>query len=623
MMFPFFARRILPLFTFATTVLCAQNTIRWQSPNGQLTATLELASDSRPHWSLQAGNKAILLPAPIGITLGGVDLGADSELVKVQPTSGEDVVAATGVAQAASVAWQGRTLELRHQPDGRIWTLETRLFDDGFAWRYRLEQTENQEVNGEVSSFKLPPQSQVWVAERPNDWKLKSYAGYWMQVPVEDLATFSPVGPVQGPPLVAELPGGGFALLTEAALADYSGMRLKAQQDGRLQADFAPFRADGPLVTPWRVALYAQDLNTLVNQRVIPALNPAPDPALFVDLSWIHYGKAAWRWWSSGTGTPAEEREFIDYAAKLGFAYSLVDDGWKDWEQPWAQIAELAAYGKDQGVHLLIWRDYKDLADPSNDYEALTYFIDKAAKAEVAGLKIDFFNAESKDRIDFEQRALKEAARRQLVVIFHGIQKPTGEARTFPNEVTREGIRGIELNKMAEGPLTAEHNTALPFTRLVVGAGDYTPIAFSKPGPTTWAHQVATLVAFTSPVQVIAEHPRMLLEDERTAPALPFIRDVPTVWDETRVLPGSKIGKLAALARRSGDQWWLAVLNNQPLEWPLDLSFLGDGAYEAHVLRSPQPNALSAESHAATPNWRPTFSLQQGDGLVIRFIPAR
>ncbi|KAF0094893.1 MAG: alpha-glucosidase [Puniceicoccaceae bacterium 5H] len=617
-----FSRLMLPLALLTSTARAADDTVSWQSPDGRLTATLEIPRTGTPTWRLAAAGQVVLPTAPLGLRIDGIQYGPGSTLEAVTPSSGQDVVAQKGVARPSPITWNGRKLELAG-PEGQWWTLEARLFDGGFAWRYIVAGEGERQVEGETGGFHLPEDSTVWLAERPNDWKLKSYAGTFMRVDREDLPDFSPVGPVQGPPLVAELPNGSYALFSEAALSDYSGLRLRAEADGLLLADVQPFTTSGPITSPWRVALYARDLDALVNNRVIPALNPAPDPELFADTDWIHYGKAVWRWWSSGTGTPEEERAYLDYAARLGFTYALVDDGWKDWDEPWQRVAELADYGRKQDVRVLIWCAYADVADPAQDYRQLRDFLDRAAQAGSAGVKLDFFNAETKDRIDFEHRALEEAARRQLVVIFHGLQKPSGEARTYPNEVTREGIRGAELNHMAEGPVTAEHNTALPFTRFVVGAGDYTPLALSAPGETTWSHQAATLVAFTSPVQVLAEDPRLLLEDPRTAPALPFIREVPTLWDETRVLPGSEIGERVVMARRDGAQWWLAILNDGPTEIrDLDLSFLGSGTYTAQVLTSPEPHAFAHETHKGVDQgWHPCFRLTSGDGVLIRFIP--
>jgi alpha-glucosidase len=618
----------LLLLALAGLARTQAGTLSWSGPSGVLTATVSWTQETRPTWSLSRRAGAGLETAELGVTVDGVDLGAGSQWLGTEEREGRDCFAVIGGQARACATWTERVFTFRHAGSGCEWRLEARLFDEGFAWRYVVPGSGARRVSGEASSFRLPSDSSVWLAERPNDWKLKSYAGYWMKVPVDRLADFSPVGPVQGPPLVAELPGGGYALLTEAALADYSGLRLRATGDRRLVADFTEgargFAVTGAIVTPWRVALMAETLDALVNSQLIAALNPPPDAALFAEgAEWLKPGKVAWRWWSAGTGTPEEERAVIARASQLKFEYSLIDDGWKDWPEAWEQVARLCAYGRDRGVRILLWCDYKDLADPAGDFAALRAFLDRVQAVEAAGVKLDFFNAESKDRIDFELRALREAAQRRLLVIFHGIQKPTGEARTWPNELTREGIRGLELNKMKEGPITAEHNCALVFTRLVVGAGDYTPLGFSRPGPTTWAHQLATLVVFTSPLQVVAENPDMLLHDPRVAPARDLIADVPTVWDETRVLAPSAIGEAAVLARRSGREWWVGAINAAPVDiQALDLSFLGEGPWRAVVVTGTAEEPLRRQEHTnVTACTLIPLTLARGDGAVIRFRP--
>ncbi len=180
---------------------------------------------------------------------------------------------------------------------------------------------------------------------------------------------------------------------------------------------------------------------------------------------------------------------------------------------------------------------------------------------------------------------LREAALRKLLVNFHGCQKPSGESRTYPNEVTREGVRGLELNRITEGylkqqrakgvdastrpytpggenqNLPASHNAALPFTRCVAGPADYTPLAFSRPGDTTWAHQLAMAYLVTSPLLVMAEHPQRLFDEPGLDNVIPFVRELPVTWDETLVLEGSRIGELAAFARRKGEVWHVAMVN--------------------------------------------------------------
>ena len=447
---------------------------------------------------------------------------------------------------------------------------------------------------------------------------------------VERLPTISAQGPIQLAPIVLELHGGGYALISEAGVVNYSGMRLRAIGHRKLQVDFTEgdrgFDVQGPLVTPWRVTLLGATLNDLVNSDLIANLNPPPDPVLYADRSYIRPGRTDWRYWSRNTGTEAEEEQYVDYEAALGFEYTLVDDGWKEWPDAWSQMKRLCDYARTRHVSILAWRDYNFIADPDNDYAQLRDFMDRSKAAGLAGVKIDFFNAESKDRIDYQHRALVLAAERHLIVDFHGIQKPTGESRTYPNEITSKAIRGIELNKMSEGDITPSHNAALPFTRFVIGPADYTPLSYTWPGATTWSQQLAMLITLTSPWQTISEDPEILLHEPAVQPALDVTNAIPTTWDETRVLPGSAIGRLVIMARRKGNDWFLAVVNgqNQPVTLPsLDLSFLGGSHYRAVLLSSPERRSFqrrqiddftSTDPFASTP-----LSLSAGDGFVAWF----
>ena len=167
---------------------------------------------------------------------------------------------------------------------------------------------------------------------------------------------------------------------------------------------------------------------------------------------------------------------------------------------------------------------------------------------------------------------LREAAENRILLDFHGANKPTGEERTWPNELTREGILGFEHKSVTAW---APHNTTIPFTRLLAGPADFTPVLFGdRRRETSWTHQIATAAVFTSPLLVYAANPKSMLEN----PGADMIKSIPAVWDETIALPQSEIGSLAVFARRSGSRWFLAVLNGpEPRKVRVDMSFLGSG----------------------------------------------
>jgi alpha-glucosidase len=601
--------------------------ITLRSPSETVQASIRMDDGGSLSYSVICKGSVVIEPSPLGITIDGVDLGKAVRAGTAKRGEILETFRVLGVHSVATNHCRTLALPLVHKSSGTEYQLELRAYEDGFAWRYRIPGIGPRTILGETSSWTLPSASRVWYAERDNSWKLKSYAGEWLVADIDAMPKVSSQGPVQGPPLVAELPGGLFAVLTEAAVFNYSGLRLRAIGGRRFQADFTEagigFRLEGEIVTPWRVVVIAPDLNRLVNTDTITSLCPAPDEGLFPNQSWIKPGRCGWRWWSLGTGDPDQERAVVDAAARLGFEYSLVDEGWEAWNDPFEKVRELCAHGRQKGVGVFVWKNYSELRNPAEDWKEMRGFMARAKASGAAGVKVDFLNAESLDRIRFEEAALRIAATNRMLVNFHGCQKPGGESRTYPNKITCEAVRGLELNKMKEGPIMARHNAALPFTRFVAGPADYTPVGFSNPGPTTFAHQLATLVLFTSPMQVIAENPDLLLNDTKLLPALDVLKAVPAVWDETRVLEPSKIGRLAIMARRSGATWFLAALNGGKQTVTLDkldLSFLGKDSYDAIYLSSDGPSQFARkERHAVEASTPLSISLDVGDGFVARF----
>jgi alpha-glucosidase len=240
----------------------------------------------------------------------------------------------------------------------------------------------------------------------------------------------------------------------------------------------------------------------------------------------------------------------------------------------------------------------------------------KLAAAGVAGLKIDFFDHEALEVIDLYQAILRDAAEAKLLVNFHGANKPAGEARTWPNEITREGIYGLE-HRSAKA--WATFNATMPFVRMLAGHADYTPVVFGeRRKETSWAHQIATAVVLTSPMLVYGGHPNSLLSN----PAADVIRSIPSVWDETRVLPPSEIGELAIFARRRGEAWFVGGINGpEPRTVTVDPSFLRTGNYQATVVRDNLENdaAVDVETRAARRGRPLRIAMRGAGGFVVRF----
>jgi alpha-glucosidase len=237
----------------------------------------------------------------------------------------------------------------------------------------------------------------------------------------------------------------------------------------------------------------------------------------------------------------------------------------------------------------------------------------------IAGVKIDFLDHEAKDVIDLYQAILHDTAELHLMVDFHGANKPAGESRTWPNEVTREGVYGLEHRAQS----WSRHDTTVPFTRYLAGPGDFTPVVFGdRRRETSWPHQIATAAIFTSPLLVYGANPKSLLEN----PAVDVIKALPSTWDETIVLPGSSIGELAAFARRKGDAWFIAVLNGPAARTlRVDLKFLAARPYGATLVRDDPDNAAAERIERATLTRQGfiTITLRAGGGFIARLVPAK
>ena len=301
----------------------------------------------------------------------------------------------------------------------------------------------------------------------------------------------------------------------------------------------------------------------------------------------------------------------------MGFEYYLIDDGWRDWngggDNAWKGMEETIAYAKTQQVDIWAWVHAKYVLQPA-DREA--YF--KRAKAMgIVGLKVDFPEPASAKWVQWYEDVLRDAAKLELMIDFHGAVKPTGRERTWPNEMSREGIAGRE-----QGKSPALHDTTLPFLRYVQGHADFTPTLFmtNRLSGSSFAHELAMAVVFTSPYLCMGDNPTNYLNSV----AVDVLKALPPVWDETRVLPGSEIGELAGFARRRGDQWFVGVINDlTPRRESVSLNFLGKGSYKLIELAdNPERNdAFIRTERIVTRKDVLTLPLRKDGGYVAWLVP--
>ena len=523
--------------------------------------------------------------------------------------------------------------------NGIPFAVEVRVFNDGAAFRFLVpaapvSQTPRSGEGGrtpdEATTFKLPAGSMTWTHD---------LHGHYEAVYVKRVIDDVPAGDWAAPPVTYKLPGnGGYASITEAALTGYAGMALHADGRGGYAAKLGHahpvsypyalrYRAEdvlrlakpaaiaGPITTPWRVVIVSADLNGLVNNDIIYNLAPPPDRALFPQgfaTPWVKPGRAVWRYLDGGDNSYDGLKGFTELAAKLGYEYHVVEGTWRQWTP--AQLKAFGEHAKAHNVGVLLWKHSRDLQTPEQRRE----FWELLRANGMAGSKIDFLDHEAKEVIDHYDTILREAAQHRLVVNFHGANKPTGMDRTWPNELTREAVWGFEHRGTAPwGP----HNATLPFTRYLAGNGDYTPTVFGdRRRETSWPHQIATSVVFTSTLLVFGGHPQSFLD----SPAVDILRHIPATWDETIVLPPSEIGEVAVMARRSGREWFLAAVNGASARTVrVAAAFLGAGRYAATMARDDAANAAAIKMETATISSSDTitFDLRPGGGFVARLVP--
>jgi alpha-glucosidase len=600
-----------------------------KSPDGHVAFDLDVTGDGAIRYRVTLDGRPALDWSSAGIVIDGANLSRDAMVAEIgaHTTTGQDYPT-RGVHAVAHERSTNALVYLQDATTRIRYTMEIRVFNDGAGFRFVIPG-EGTRTPDEGTTFQVPAGSVTWSHDLHGH-----YEAMYVRRAIEDV----PSGDWAAPPLTYKLPGAvGYASITEAALTNYAGMALQADGHGGYAARLGhahpvsyPYALrykaedvqrlskaaaiEGPIRTPWRVVLAAKDLNGLVNNDIIHNLAPPPDPVLFPQgqaTAWIKPGRAVWRYLDGGDNTYEGLKRFTELAATLGFEHHVVEGVWRQWTP--AQLKAFVEHAAARRVGVWLWKHSRDLQTA----ETRKAFFDLCRDNGVAGAKIDFFDHEAKETIDVYDAILREAAEHHVMVDFHGANKPTGMDRTWPNELTREAIYGLEHRGNGQwGP----HDATVPFTRFLAGSADFTPTVFGdRRKETSWTHQVATAVVFTSPLLVYGGHPQSLLD----SPATDILRAIPATWDETIVLPPSEIGEVAVMARRTGRDWFLAAVNGGTARTVrITPSFLGAGAYDATMVRDEGSNAaaMKIERRALTSRETLAFDLRPGGGFVARLV---
>jgi len=456
--------------------------------------------------------------------------------------------------------------------------------------------------------------------------------------------------------LLVDVGHGKKAVMLEADLENYPGMFVNVNEQTRqgLVGAFAPYpleekqggfnmlnlmvtkRADyiaktrGTRSYPWRAIVISQSDKELLNNDLVQKLAASPRIA---DVSWIKPGKVAWDWWNNwnishvdfraGINTPTY-KYYIDFAAANKLEYIVMDEGWSvstDMTKVSSKIDldEIVEYGKQKGVGVILWATWYALTQQMDEV------FEKYSKMGVKGFKIDFFDRDDQKAIASTYEIAEKAAKYKLMVDLHGIYKPTGLQRTYPNVVGFEGVKGMENTKWARDDVP-RYDVSIPFIRMVAGPMDYTPGAMKnanrdnfRPIHTapmsqgTRCHQLAMYVIFEEPIKMLSDNPTIYMKEQECTD---FIAKIPTIFDETVAMDG-KVGEYAVIARRKAGAWYVGAMSNwDARELALDFSFLPKGTYEAEVFR----DGINADRDA-TDYKKELIKIDSGDKLKIQISP--
>lgn len=645
--------RITKFLAIALFLLSISQIVKGEAVDAVTAATpvklkIEANTDKQLVLDVSYEENSVIREAPLGLNVDHRLLGKDVQLLNKEKKENNTLV-----------------YQLQ-QADGSRFYLDARIFPDGIALRYRVPADGPVCIYGEETSFIFPSQTKVWYASGPFQYG-------WLQQ-YQERETDRIEGELLAPPATFHLPNGIYAAITEANLFNYHGAVLLGTAPNKVQFGYvenkghvetgivtglppakywheevrnipwivSPKAESQEIVTPWRILMLSKDLNGLVNNQIIAQVSDQPNKTLFPDgakTDWIKPGRATFTWYVQGSEklSVATQKRFVDGCAELGIESVVVDDGWELWQQTekevngrtkWEILKELVDYAKAKNVDIWVWRSSSPRSGNKSDIglvdpQERTNFMKKCAEVGVKGLKIDFFHTENLFTVNLMENILKDAAKEKLMVIFHGVNKPTGDSYTYPNLLAKEAVRGLECvggeDSWAPGPAWPYHNTVLPFTRWLVGAADYTPMSFTTQcSPSvTFGCQLSSIYMFTSPMLIFAAD----VDEMLSCPGRSFIESVPVIWDETVVLPESEIGRLAALARRKGDVWYLTVLNGEePKMLDIKLDFLPKGKYKMEIASDTPGNRklIEVKDSKVRSGQRLKEELMSGGGFVAR-----
>ncbi|MEU4220437.1 glycoside hydrolase family 97 catalytic domain-containing protein [Actinoplanes sp. NPDC026623] len=549
-------------------------TVTGPSSGSPTSAQVTLNDNGTLAFAVSSQGRAVLSPSPIGIVTSAADLTRNLTFTgRTDRTVTESYTMTTGKQRSRSTAYAETTLSFTGAGGARL-DVVVRASNTGAAYRYVLPGSGSVTVQREASSWAVPASSNAWLLPASREDQ-----GY----PVQTTAGGAAADTFRVPALFES--GGAFALLAEADLDGRYAAGSLTHTAGSGTYGISPASTSVttslPLSTPWRTAAVGS-LSAVTQSTIVDDLSA---PSRVSGTSWVKPGSVAWSWLTehSSPSNESRQRQYIDFAARNGWGYVLIDEGW---QESWAP--GVVSYARSKGVQVLLWFNSSTLWTAAQR-EA---WLPKIKSWGVAGVKVDFAYEYTQPTLQWYDAILARTAELQLMINFHGSGTPRGLQRTWPHVMTAEAVHG------AEQFLRASKNTMLPFNRNAISSMDYTPVIFSPYNrDTTPAHELATAIVFESGWQHLGDNPESY---EARPEALRVLNQLPTAWDETRLL-GGRPGQDAYFARRNAGKWYLGGISAVAAKtYTTPLSFLGGGQWLLETVRDGANSALLRETQVVT-----------------------
>ncbi len=584
----------LSALALSTSTIANAKVYTLTSPDKSLKVEVNVGEEIE--YSVIDNGVTLLKDSEISLDIQGKgDIGENAKVKKVQTVNvTDDINSPFYRIPKFTVTYNAMTLTLRSGV-----AIEWRAYDNGVAYRFRTTNKKDEYViNDETAEFTFTADHKAYVpySTNPKKQDAMAFQATYDVAPIsksKDLLAFSPLTVDCGTAKVT---------IMESDLEAYPGMFLEADGtsfEGEFSkypktTDFYPWRMQeyvtstenyiakftGARTLPWRIIAVSHKDTDMLNNHLVYAL--AADNRIG-DTSWIKPGKVAWDWWNdwglSGVDFKAginmqTYKHYIDFAAKNNLEYIILDEGWYNPKSgdmlttiPEINLPELVAYGKEKNVGIVLWTVFNVL-DKELDKICKTY-----SDMGIKGFKVDFLDRNDQTGVEMVYRICDACAKNQLILDLHGIYAPTGINRTYPNVVNFEGVFGMEEAKWskAEEKDMPLYDVTFPFIRMQAGFVDFTPGGFRNSAKKdfqpiyynpltmgTRCHQMAMYVLHESPFTMLADNPTIY---EKEQECTSFIADIPTVFDEWKVLDG-KLGEYIIIARRKGDTWYVAGHTN-------------------------------------------------------------